>query len=204
MTRHRALKKTDQGNAWGALGVMAVMAVVAIATVFSLLTFAARRNPNLALSRTAVVSTRAVESPAGPAAAERAVFQFWPYGDSETVGTAMANATGHTPRTLVGLAKVAVKASSASFAVTITVPVDLRALERSGEVTLGPLSTNSRPSAGDLAVNAYDGHEYQLRFAPETKSAVFQFRLSRSGRKLWGLNANGLAAIGQNVAFNSV
>jgi hypothetical protein len=198
--------RTAAGPPWPVIGIVAGLLVMVVAMLAVLFVFQSRHNPNAVLKRTALVNQLPPKGPLNAATAGPAVLAFWGFGDQETIAQALANAagypTGGTPTLPV---RYVVRPTAGGYRVTVSLKVNVRQLIRTGAIATGTqLPGASDPATGDLEVNAYDGHEYDISDNPRTDVSQFIFRISGSGKKLWAVNANAIAVMGQNESFNSM
>jgi hypothetical protein len=178
--------------------IAALLAAVAIATFLVLRQFAltapeGRIKP--ALAPNALPSTGPVTLVNAPAR----VLAFLPAGADDTVGQALRAATGNPPGRFPGVVEVRPDGPHRFF-IAITMPVRIRHLLATGEISTGGIPGSSDLNTGKLAVSTNNAI-YGVSMNPRTRRAVFLFALSRNGLNLWALNWNALGIISQSASL---
>jgi len=133
-----------------------------------------------------------------PQTARRALMNFYPAGDVETVGVAIAYATRDKGTLPGALTRVQVRPGpQGSQYVTVSVPVNIPFLlkVRAIETRLTPNVSNVQK--GRLYVQSADDNAYGIVMNPKTDVAVFAFRVSADDRNIWPVNLNALQVISQ-------
>jgi hypothetical protein len=193
MASDRAVSEPQAESHGGrAFGAYVVAGIVLVSALGAAAVWRDARTTSPVMSVPAAV---ALPRPTTAAVARRDTLAFVPSGANVSVADAVAAATGTTARGLAARARVAPLAGG-GWAVTLTVPVNERALLRSGRIFTGPSQGASDLRRGLLQVTAGQ-IQYVVRTGPATGQAVFAFRLARSGRTLSAVNWNANAVLSQ-------
>lgn len=129
----------------------------------------------------------------------KAVLNFLPLGASDTIQMAIRHATGNL-KSFPARYQIQHLADH-QYQVTISIPVNLKVLERGGEIIRGGAPGASSLKAGDLYV-AGNMHGYAVHMNPKTDLAQFKFYLAPNDRTIWAVNWNALGIISQNDSLN--
>lgn len=150
-----------------------------------------------------VISVPAAQAPsAGPrtlAQAMAAVLAFVPSGSTISLRSAIAAATGNSAGRV---GSVRAGRFGKGWWVTVTSPVRLSSLERSGSIFSSAGQGSSDVAKGLIDVTA-GTVEYVVRFDPKTDNAVYRFRLSSRATTLSALNWNANSVVSQTSIGNN-
>lgn len=137
-----------------------------------------------------------------PATAARALLAFYPAGDVESIGVAIAYATQDTGTLPAAGTRIRVRPGPGhSQFVTVSLPVNVAFLQKVHAIETRFSPNLSNLQTGRLYVNAADDNAYGIVMNPRTHIAVFAFRLSGNDENVWADNLNALQTISQTQSL---
>lgn len=181
------------------IGLVVMLVAIGLATLFVLDQFSKHTAKTVPMSPTpqggAAIAIRS------SSAVPNALLSFLPLGASDSLGMALKHATGNIGDKTLPAHFTVYMTKRHRYFVSAAVPVNVKVLERGGEIITGSAPGASSLQSGDLYV-AGNMHGYGVQMNPKTHIAVFEFYLAPRDNTVWAINWNALGIISQNDSLN--